>query len=198
MAGSFSKAQAPIDLEGEILVRGKGQYTDDLAPKDALVAVFVRSPIAHGIIENIDIEDAKQSPGVVDVFLAADLEKIGCKPLMVMAPFTSLDGKEKVPFVVTPRPILADKKVLHVGETIALVVATSIGAAQDAADLVDVDYQELTAHIDCALSDEPVADPIWNEAPNNQSYTWFAGDQEGVQTALDTASHKVSISRSSI
>lgn len=194
MADKFGKAQAPIDFEGEALVTGKGQYTDDLAPEDALFGVFVRSSIAHGIIQNIDIEDAKQSPGVIDIIMAADLAKIGCKPLMVMAPFSTLDGKTKVPFVVTPRPILVDERVRHVGELIALVVATSLGAAQDAADLVDVDIEALTAHTACALSDDPVDDPIWEEAPNNQSYTWFAGDQEGVQEALANASHKVSVS----
>lgn len=193
MSDKFGMAQAPLDIEGEALVKGEGQYTDDLATKDTLHSVFVRSSVAHGLIKNIDTSAAKEAPGVLGVYTAKDLADAGANPIMFMVPLFAMDGKTPVPYVSTPRPSLADDRVRHIGEALVLVVADTLGAAQDAADLVDIDIEDLTAHTGCELSDEAVKDPIWDETPNNQSFTWLAGEQEEVQAEIKSAAHAVTV-----
>ncbi|MBR9763395.1 MAG: xanthine dehydrogenase family protein molybdopterin-binding subunit [Rhodobacteraceae bacterium] len=193
MVEKYGTAQSPVDLESEALVKGQGQYTDDIAPAGALHGVFVRSTVAHGIIRSIDTAAAAELPGVLGIYTARDLADAGTNPIMFMVPLMSADGKTPVPYVSTPRPALAGDRVRHIGEAIALVVADSAGAAQDAADLVEVDIEELTAHIGTRLSEDPVEDPIWDEAPNNQAYTWYAGDQEAVQATIAASPYKVTL-----
>lgn len=193
MSDKFGMAQAPVDIEGETLVKGNGQYTDDLAAEGTLHGVFVRSNVAHGVIKNIDISAAKSASGVLGVFTAQDLADAGANPIMFMVPLLAMDGETHVPYVSTPRPSLASDRVRHVGEALALVVADSWGAAQDAAELVDIDIEELTAHTGCVLPSGPVKDPIWEETPNNQSFTWLAGNQDEVQNEISKAAHTVSV-----
>lgn len=194
MADRSGTAQVPLDLEAKMFVAGMGQYTDDLAPRDALVAVFVRSSVAHGKIRGIDTRAAREAPGVVGVFTAEDLAAAGCNPITFMVPLVAIDGKTEVPYVQTPRPALAGDKVRHVGEAVALVVARSLGAAQDAAELVDVDIEGLTPYTSQDIADTPLESSIWDSAPTNQSYVWLAGNHDAVQTALSSAAHKVSVS----
>lgn len=190
----WGMVQAPVDVEGKALVSGRGQYTDDLAPRDALVGVFVRSSIAHGRIVSIDAEAAKTAPGIVAVITAADLAENGINPIMFMVPLLEVDGKTEVPYVRTPRPSLAGDRVRHAGEAVALVVGKTLGAAQDAADLVEVEIDELTPHMSDAFSETPVEDPIWDTSPNNHSYTWTAGNFDAVGAAMANAAHTVSVS----
>src|SRR5690606_8337375 len=183
-----------LDLEAGALVSGRGQYTDDLAPRDALVGVFVRSQVSHGNIKRIDTEAARNAPGVVRVFTADDLAAAGCNPLTYMVPLMAADGKTEVPYVRTPRPAIAGDRVRRVGEAVALVVAETLEAAQDAAELVDVDIEELTPFTSCEVAEAPLETPIWDSAPTNQSYVWAAGNHEAVEAALSSAARTVSVS----
>ncbi|MGK6315745.1 xanthine dehydrogenase family protein molybdopterin-binding subunit [Neorhizobium sp. DT-125] len=194
MAGKSGTAQAPLDLEGKALVTGRGQYTDDMAQRDALVGVFVRSSIAHGIIRGIDTEAARAAPGVVGVLTGEDLAAAGCNPITFMVPLFEVDGRTEVPYVRTPRPPLARDRIRHIGEALALVVAETPGAAQDAADLVDADIEELPPFMAAEVAGEPPDTPIWEATPTNRSYTWLAGDHAGVKSALSRAAHTVSVS----
>jgi carbon-monoxide dehydrogenase large subunit len=194
MAGRSGHAQAALDLEGETLVSGQGQFTDDIITQDALVGVFVRSSIAHGIIRGIDTEAAKAAPGVVGVFTGEDLAAAGCNPITFMVPLFEVDGKTEVPYVRTPRPAIVRDRIRHIGECVALIVAETTGAAQDAADLVDLDIEDLEPFMVPKVANEALDTPIWDTAPANQSYTWLAGNQEAVDLALSHAVHTVSVS----
>ncbi|RWE38326.1 MAG: xanthine dehydrogenase family protein molybdopterin-binding subunit [Mesorhizobium sp.] len=194
MAERSGTAQVPLDLEAKALVAGQGQYTDDLAPSDALVGIFVRSSVAHGKIKRIDVDAARQAPGVVGVFTAKDLDAAGCNPITFMVPLMTVDGKAEVPYLRTPRPALAADRVRHVGEAVALVVAKSLGAAQDAAELVDVDIEDLTPFTSREVAEVSLEAPIWDSAPTNQSYIWVCGNLEAVQAASSSATHTVSVS----
>ncbi len=130
------------------MLRGEGTYIDNIAPKDALHIAFVRSMTAHGRIESIDVEDARAMPGVVDVFVGADVD-LG--PL-VSSPFLSHQISQ---------PILATDVVRFVGEPVAVVVAETARQAVDASEAVWADIEPLTPILDpeAAAADELVLFP---------------------------------------
>ncbi|NKQ53577.1 xanthine dehydrogenase family protein molybdopterin-binding subunit [Amycolatopsis sp. K13G38] len=135
-----------VRIEDQKLITTGGTYVDDLreeALTGAVHAMFVRSPIAHARITSIDTSEALESPGVIAVYTAADLDLV----------------PRKVPPVV--EPWLASDVVRYVGEPVALVLAEHRYQLADAAELVDVDYDPLdaAASIDAALSDESVLFP---------------------------------------
>jgi len=191
MAKKFGKAQVPVDLEAEALIKGQGKYTDDLAPPDALWGAFLRSPVAHGRIAKLDTSAASDSPGVVAVITASTLAGMGFKPNEAMEPLFRLDAPP-VELPPLPRHALAVDKVRHVGEPIALVVATSMGAAQDAAELIELEIDQLTPHT--MLRPSSGEDPIWDFVPDNGYFVWQAGDRAAVDKALGEAAHTVSAS----
>jgi aerobic carbon-monoxide dehydrogenase large subunit len=123
-------------LEDPRLLRGEGQFIDDLQPEQCLYAGLLRSPVASGRLAGVDISAAVEAPGVVAVFTAADL-RASCRPLSVHL---------TTPGAVSPeRPILAADRVRFVGEMIAAVVAESRYAAADAVELISPDIEPLPA-----------------------------------------------------
>lgn len=127
------------------LVRGQGRYTADLSDGDTLHCWFVRSPVAHGILADIDVSMALDSPGVVAVLTATDFD-IDDVPAVLFA------GKAE-PYMT--RPHIVRDRIRHVGEPLALIVAETSRQAEDAADLVWPDIDELEAVVD----PERAADP---------------------------------------
>jgi len=112
-------------------VRGRGKYTDDINLPNQAYAAIVRSPMAHATIAGIDKTAAEAAPGVIGVLTAADFAAFGGLPCGWL-----VTGKGEKPMVEPKHPILAEGKVRHVGDPVAVVVATSRSAARDAADLV--------------------------------------------------------------
>jgi carbon-monoxide dehydrogenase large subunit len=141
-AGAFSGK--PIRrVEDPDLLRGAGTYVDNLRIDGMLTAYFVRSPIAHAVIQSIDTSAADGLPGVIGVYSAADLEFPAAPAFMLLRP-------EAV------RPSLAKDRVNFVGDPVAVVVAESRAQAMDAAELVEVDYGPLDAVVE--MEDALVAD----------------------------------------
>jgi aerobic carbon-monoxide dehydrogenase large subunit len=128
----------PIErLEDLRLVRGRGQYVDDLARKNMLYAVILRSSTGHGRIRSIDIAAAKGLLGVRAVITAADLgERTPVVP-MRLQPLPDFE-----PFA---QPVMARDKVRYVGEALAMVIADTAGIAEDAIGLIDADIEPLPA-----------------------------------------------------
>ena len=116
-------------IEDDALLRGTGRFGDDVKPEDALAAYFVRSPHAFANIERIDVAAAKNAPGVVAVLTAADLAEAHYHSISHPHPIPGRGGKVAV---APHRPSLAEKRVLHIGEPVAIVISTSAQAAQDA------------------------------------------------------------------
>src|SRR5215510_291294 len=121
---------------------GKGNYVDDITLPNQTYAVFVRSMYAHAKIAKIDATAARAAPGVVGVFTGNDIAADGLGGLPCGWLIKSKDGSN---MVEPPHPALAQGKVRHVGDPVAMVIATSKAAAHAAAGLVDIAYDVLPA-----------------------------------------------------
>ena len=144
-------------VEDERLLTGRGTYVADVMLPGTLHGVFVRSPHARARIVGIDRSEAEALPGVHAVFLGADLNP------GVRAQWHTLSGPEAVE---APRPPLADEEVRFVGDPVAFVVADNAYIAEDAADLVVVDYDPLPAVVDYVVAES--AEGLVHEAfPRN-------------------------------
>ncbi|MGB9000732.1 MAG: xanthine dehydrogenase family protein molybdopterin-binding subunit [Pseudolabrys sp.] len=165
-------------------ITGNGQYTDDVIRPGETRAVFVRSPHAHATIKNIDVSDAKNMPGVVDILTGKDLasDKIG--NLICGWMIHSKDGS---PMKMAPHPALAADKVCHVGDAVAVVIAATQAQGRDAAEKVKVDYELLPAVVDPAKAGS--SPQIHDVAPKNTIYEWSLGDAKAVDAAFEAATH---------
>jgi carbon-monoxide dehydrogenase large subunit len=161
------RAQQQPRLEDDPLVRGLGRYAADAPMAGQAQAYFVRSPHAFADIRSIDTSAATAAPGVLSVLTAADMEGIGSVSL-----HPPLAGRGGQKLIVPQRPALAGKTVRHVGEAVAVVIAETLSAAQDAAELVAVDYQERTPVVDLRAAIGDGAPQLWPEAPGNIAVDW--------------------------
>ena len=158
-------------VEDDALLRGQGRYGDDFKPEGALAAYFVRSPHAFAKIERIDASAAKSAKGVVAVLTAVDLEAAHYHSISHPHPIPGRGGQKPV----SPhRPALAGDRVMHVGEPVAMVIATSAAVAQDAAEKIIVDYLELDPVTDARDAIKPGAPQLWPDAPGNIGFDWTA------------------------
>ena len=136
-------------------VAGRGRYTDDIMPRRALHAAFVRSPYGHAKIISIDVDAAKQSPGVALVMTGAELAEMCTGPWV--GTLVCFDGMKSEP----QHPMAVDRACWQ-GEPVVMVVASTRAEAEDAAELVTIEYKELPVVVDkeTALdSDTPVIHP---------------------------------------
>jgi carbon-monoxide dehydrogenase large subunit len=156
-------------VEDDCLVRGAGRFVDDAHEPRQAYAAFVRSPHAMAHIRGITIDDAKKSRGVLAVLTAADMEAAGVGNVGRHAPLAGRGGKK---LVLPNRPALAGDRVMHIGQPVAVVIAETALAAQDAAELVAVDYEELTPVIDARDAVRPDAIQLWPDAPGNIAVDW--------------------------
>lgn len=182
-------------IEDGPLLRGEGQYTDDMRPEKVVFAAFVRSPHAHAKINGVDTSAAKAARDVIAVYTMADFEEFGLGSVTGSIPFPGKGGAMPIsPF----RSVLAKDKVMHAGEPVAMVVAKSEAAALDAADLVTVDYDALTAVV---TLDQAKAGKtqLFAEAKGNVAFEWATPpDPDGAKKkALDevfaSAAHVVKV-----
>ncbi|MFL5957110.1 MAG: xanthine dehydrogenase family protein molybdopterin-binding subunit [Solirubrobacterales bacterium] len=135
--------------EDERLLRGAATFLDDLDPTGVLHVAFARSQTAHARVAGIDVARAREAPGVEAVVVASDLDTGPLVPPL-----------DNVLAVATPRPLLGEDAVRFVGEPVAAICAASRYAAEDAAELVDLDFEPLpvVADLDAAAADEVVVD----------------------------------------
>jgi aerobic carbon-monoxide dehydrogenase large subunit len=166
---SAKHGKREVRLEDDALVRGAGRFVDDARLPLQAFAVFVRSPHACAHIVSVDTAAAQRAKGVLAVLTAADMKAAGLKSAASHPPLPGRGGKALIqPF----RPTLAGERVLYVGDAVAMVVAESVGAAQDAADLVVVVYDEGPAVIDPREAIKPGAPQVHPEAPDNVAIDW--------------------------
>src|SRR5882672_8502315 len=141
----FGASRSQKRLEDDRLLVGKGLYSDDRIFPDQAFLVVLRSPHAHAHIRVIDLEEARKAAGVIAAWSMAELGADGVKPIPFPPLFKRADGS---PMAAPPRTLLAEGKVYYVGQPVAAVVAETRQQAQDAADLVSIDYQDLPAVVD--------------------------------------------------
>ena len=179
-------------IEDDALLRGTGAFIADRPQPGELYAVFVRSPHAFAAIRDIDIERARAAAGVRAVLTAADMEAAGVGNVTRHPPMTGRGGKK---LVIPQRPALAHERAMHVGEPVAVVIAESLLAAQDAAELVAVEYEGLRPAVDAREAVREGAPQLWPDAPANLALDWAgpAADPDAnareVDRIIGTAAH---------
>lgn len=166
-------------VEDARLLTGQGRYTDDVSAPGMAYGVTLRSPYGHARIAGIDAEAARTMPGVLAVYLHADIARYGEVPCLV-----PLSGPRK-----TPRHLLTGEQVRFVGDGVAFIVAETREQARAAADSIEVDYAELPAVASIAAAIAPGAHPVWPDAPENELFLWEVGDRAATDAALAQAHH---------
>jgi carbon-monoxide dehydrogenase large subunit len=181
----FGIGQPVHRKEDPRLLRGEGRYADDVDLPGQACARVVRSPHAHGRLRGIEVAAAMAVPGVLAVYTAADFARAGYGAIVCKLPLKNVDGS---PLFAPPRPIFATDRVRYVGEPIAMVVAENAHAAQDAAQLVELDVEPLPAVVDpeAALAADA---PGVHERHGNVCLDWRFGDHEAAARAFADAAH---------
>jgi carbon-monoxide dehydrogenase large subunit len=186
----FGKAQYIKRVEDDRLLTGTGGFTDNLSRPNQAHVVLVRSPHAHAKILKMDTEAAKAAPGVVAVYTWADMEKEGVGNFAFPAMFPAADGSKPE---MTPRRSLAHEVVRYVGEAVVAIVADTREQAQDAVELVDIEYDQLPSVTEIEDALKPGAPQVWQGAPGNiAGYNKF-GDHAKAEEAFKAAAHVVSL-----
>ena len=186
----FGKAQYIKRVEDDRLLTGTGGFTDNLTRPNQAHVVLVRSPHAHARIVKIDSAEARKAPGVVAVFTWDDMAKEGCGEFSFPAMFPNADGSKPE---MTPRRPLAHEAVRHVGEAVVAVVADTREQAQDAAELVEIEYDQLPSVTEIEDALKPGAPQVWKGAPGNVVGFNRFGDAAKADAAFQQAAHVVSL-----
>lgn len=176
--------------EDRRFITGKGQYVDDINRPNQLYASIVRSPVAHGKINKVGIEDAMAVPGVVAVFTGADMvaDEVGSLPCG-----WGISSKNGDAMVEPGHPPLANEYLRHVGDQVAIVLAESRAVARDASELVDIDYDDLPAVASLEAASAEGAPLVWQDAPGNICFDWEIGDAAATDAAFAEATKTASI-----
>jgi aerobic carbon-monoxide dehydrogenase large subunit len=177
-------------LEDYRFLTGQGTYTDDINRPHQLHAYILRSPHANARLGAIDTKEAAAAPGVVAIFTGADMAADGIGGLPCGWLINSKDGS---PMKEPPHPVLADGRVRHVGDPVAVVIAESLAEARDAAEKIAVGYTVEPAVVDVAAALKPGAPQVWAEAPGNICYDWHLGDGAAVDAAFTKAAKIVKL-----
>jgi carbon-monoxide dehydrogenase large subunit len=170
-----------LRLEDHALVTGAGRFVDDLPAKGVAIAAFARSAHAHALIRDVDLAAARAVPGVIAALTLDDLAPVLKQRRMKRVSNSGTNLDRSWPFA------LADGEVSFVGEPIAIVIAGDRYTAEDAAALIEADYESLAPAIDCRDEHAP---PVRRELASNRviSYRVAYGD---VETAFAKAAHIV-------
>lgn len=177
-------------FEDERLLTGQGSYTDDALSNADAHLVVVRSPVPAAKIASIDLEEARQAPGVLGVFTRADLDDDGVGTFSTHFPFKRPDGKDMF------RPsfgLLAKDVVQFVGDPVVAVIAATKSQAEDAAELVLIEYEEDVAVTDAREALKDGAPLLWPEVPGNLAFVVERGDKSSTEHAFANAAHITSL-----
>lgn len=178
------------------LITGMGKYAADWNAPGQLYGYFVRADRAHAQIVAVDVAPALAHPGVKHVFTGADAVRAG----YTKAPHAlTFPGRNGMQARAPQRPVLAHGKVRFVGEALALVVADSAAAAEDAAARVEVEYRDLPCVVQPEDALAPGAPQLHDDVPGNLSFEAEAGNAQAVAAAFAGAAHvtqlKVEVTR---
>ena len=164
-------------------IQGRGSYVANLKLPNMAYLMIKRSPYAHAKIKGINTKKAKALPGVIGVFTGEDTSDVGMMPC-----------GWNVPNIIVPaNRVLQTDKVRHVGDRVAMVVAESPYIAQDALDLIEVDYEPLPVVVDAKKAAEAGAPQLHDNVPNNTSYVWALGNKEACDKAFAEADKVVEL-----
>ena len=188
----FGSGRAVRRIEDDKLLQGLGQFTDDITGDSSYAehvhACFVRSPYPHARIVSVDTAAAREMPGVVAAYHGADLVAAGVKPIPGSSGFPRTGG---APGATPPRHILAHERTRFVGEAVAVVLAATMEQARDAAEAVQVDYDELPMVVTLAAALADGAPVVCDDAPDNIAAEMRHGNAAATAQAFAGAAYVV-------
>jgi carbon-monoxide dehydrogenase large subunit len=190
-AARFGTARSQKRVEDDRLLRGQGLYSDDRAFPRLAWMVLVRSPHAHARIVSIDLSQARAAPGVIAAWTMAELRSDRVKPIPFPPVAKRADGS---PMAAPARTPLAEGRAYYVGQPVAAVVAETREQAQDAAELVAVEYEDLPSVCDVRDAAGQDAPQIFEGAPGNISAEARFGDADATDKAFANAAHVTRLS----
>ena len=173
-------------VEDQRFLTGKGNYTDDINRPDQTYAYMLRSPHAHAKIVTIDSSAAQTSEGVVAIFTGEDMQ-VGGLPCG-----WQIHSEDGSPMHEPPHPALAQGKVRHVGDQVAVVIADTLANAKNAAGKINVEYEVLSPVMDMKVA-EAGAPFVHEDIETNKCYDWGLGDKDAVDKALADSAHVTEI-----
>jgi aerobic carbon-monoxide dehydrogenase large subunit len=182
----FGVGQSVRRVEDQRFITGTGRYTDDINLPGQTYGYALRSPEAHARIVSIDVAEAKAAPGVLAVITGAEIEANGINELPCAVPMVNRDGSEGINPL---RPVLCTDRVHHVGDHVAFVVAETPSQAKDAAEMIAVEYESLSAVIDTETAADAGRPLVHDNVPSNLAFDWQHGDAETVERVLAGAAH---------
>jgi len=172
-------------VEDKRFITGHGNYVDDIVLPKQTYAAFVRSPYAHAKILSVDISVAEAMPGVVKIYTGADVAGVNGVPCGWQVNFKNGDAMKE-----PKHPLLVADKARHVGDAVAIVIAESKEEAVDAAQAVDVEYEEMLSVVDAYKTVQSGSVLVHDDAPGNICYDWALGNPiEEVNEAMSKAAH---------
>jgi carbon-monoxide dehydrogenase large subunit len=189
--GAFGSGRDVRRVEDDLLLKGAGQFTDDVLAANLGHLVFLRSPYAHADIRSINVDAAKAMPGVRLVVIGEDLLKAGVKAVPGVSGFARADGS---PARSAPRYALAVGRARFVGEPVAAVVAQTVEQARLAAEAIEVDYDSLPIAVHLADATAPGAPLMCEELGDNVAAEMRHGDAQATAEAFTRAKHIVRLS----
>jgi carbon-monoxide dehydrogenase large subunit len=186
--GEFAIGQPVPRFEDPRLIKGGGRYVADMTFPGMAFGYVLRSPHAHARIRAIDTAKAKAAPGVLAVFAGADYKAAGFGDLPVPGGLARRDG---VPGYKPRYPALAEDRVRMIGDYVAFVVAETYYQANDAAELIEVDYEPLPAIVSTGDAAKPGMPLVWEDCPDNIGFVQVEGDKAAADAAFARAAHVV-------
>ncbi len=182
----FGSSRTQKRLEDDRLLAGNGLYSDDRNLPNQAWMVVVRSPYAHARTASVNADAARTATGVLAVWTSGDLSADGVGHIPIPPLFKRADGS---PMAAPLRTLLADGTALYVGHPVAAIVAQTQVQAQDAAELLEIDYEELPCVIDPRKAILPGAPQVSAQAAGNISAEQRYGDAAAVTAAFAQAAH---------
>ncbi len=183
-------------VEDMRLITGRGKFASDWNAPGQLYGYFLRADRAHAHILSVDIQHTVKYPRVTHVFTGMDAINAGYTRMPHTLRFPGINGTQAL---APLRPALAHGKVRFVGEALALVVASSAAAAQDAADLIEIEYRDLPCVVRPEEALAPNAPRLHEDVPGNLTLETEAGNAQDVEKAFAVAAHitrlKVDVTR---
>ncbi len=186
--GEFGIGQPVPREEDPYLVRGDGRYVDDVSAVNLARAYVLRSQHSHAKLVSIDVKRARQSPGVLHILTGNDPAVLALGLQAPRLPRKRRDGSAQF---ATPMPLLARDRVRYIGEPVAMVIAETLNEAKDAAELIEVEYEDLPSATTLEEALAEGAPTVWDECRDNISFLHEAGNKAATEQAFAKADHVI-------
>ena len=184
----FKIGQSQVRLEDDRLLLGQGHYTADQAAEGETAMAVLRSPAANGVIKRLETSEARQAPGVLAIYTAEDIKAAGMGRFEPRSKPPKPDGSD---FFTPPFYPLSSDRVRYVGDPLAVVVAETREAAEDALELIELDIEDEDAVVTPEAAIAKGAPAVWDEVPDNRAFRVELGDREATESAFAAAPRRL-------